>query len=230
MATFESKNIVLTRKLDGVVYEIMVKTVADMVYVDDSTTLTEKLYDIADLFTEYGNRQNELAEAYSKLVAGADENYNTFKEIWDYININGNPKSELIQLIESKQTSEEGKGLSTNDLTDVLYEKLAECGIHLLTASLDVTQFLIGPYYYQRPFLLGTHALTCPYDRLPSGYVTFFDLAVQHPVENAAGACGGAYVTEETAYVFSEKDYYGYHAHVDQLVQYCTQQLHLEDL
>lgn len=124
MATFQSKNTVLTKKLDGVIYEMMVKTTSDMVYVDDLTTLTEKLYDIAELFTEYGDKQDKLQKEYSRLVEGSDKNYSTFKEIWDYININGEPKSELIKLIESKQDSEEGKGLSTHDLTDVLYAKL----------------------------------------------------------------------------------------------------------
>ena len=123
-STFESKNMVLTQKLDNTVYEMMPKTNSDMVYVDDETTLTERLYEISELFTEYGGKQDELKDAYLAIMDGADENYNSFKEIWDYININGEPKSELIKLIESKQNSEEGKGLSTHDLTDVLYEKI----------------------------------------------------------------------------------------------------------
>ena len=39
-STFESKNMVLTQKLDNTVYEMMPKTNSDMVYVDDETTLT----------------------------------------------------------------------------------------------------------------------------------------------------------------------------------------------
>lgn len=121
---FQSKNTVLTKKLDNVIYELMVKTHADMVYVNDETTLTEKLYDISELLISQDKSYQELKRDYENLVKDADASFDSFKEIWDYININNNPKSELIKLIESKQTSEEGKGLSTCDFTDILREKL----------------------------------------------------------------------------------------------------------
>lgn len=121
---FQSKNIILTKKLNNVVYELMVKTNSDMVYVEDQKTLTEKLYDITELLTNYGGKYEELYDAYTEILDGAPETFRTFKEIWDYLNINGDPKSELIKLIESKQTAEEGKGLSTHDFDDIMYEKL----------------------------------------------------------------------------------------------------------
>ena len=126
MAKFESKNTILTKKINNIVYELLVKTHSDMVYVGDSDyTLTEKLYDICELLEDNTKSYKELQVAFKKLMEGSDEQFNSFKEIWDYINVNGNPKSELIKLIESKQSAEEGKGLSTHDFTDVLYEKLA---------------------------------------------------------------------------------------------------------
>lgn len=121
---FESKNLVLTKKLNNVVYELMVKTNTDMVYVDDNHTLTEKLSDITDLLTDFHGDYDELKENFINVLQGAPETFNSFKEVWDYVNVNNNPKSALIQLIESKQAAEEGKGLSTNDFTDVMYEKL----------------------------------------------------------------------------------------------------------
>lgn len=125
MAKFESKNTILTKKINNIVYELLVKTHSDMVYVGDSDyTLTEKLYDICELLEDNTKSYKELQVAFKKLMEGSDEQFNSFKEIWDYINVNGNPKSELIKLIESKQSAEEGKGLSTHDFTDVLYEKL----------------------------------------------------------------------------------------------------------
>lgn len=126
MAKFESKNTILTKKINNIVYELLVKTHSDMVYVGDSDyTLTEKLYDICELLEDHTKSYKELQVAFKELMDGSDEQFNSFKEIWDYINVNGNPKSELIKLIESKQSAEEGKGLSTHDFTDVLYEKLA---------------------------------------------------------------------------------------------------------
>ena len=124
MPKFESRDIILTKKLNNVVYEIFVKTSSDMVYVNSDTTLTEKLNDICELLTNSDASTTELREAFDKIVAGAPQTFQTFKEVWDYVNVNGNPKSELLRLIESKQSSEEGKGLSTNDFTNILKEKL----------------------------------------------------------------------------------------------------------
>ena len=121
---FQSKNLVLTKKLNNVIYEMMVKTNSDMVYVNEDTTLTEKLYDISELFTKAFDSYDELKEAYDELTVGSVEGFKSFKEIYDYVNINGNPESELIKLIKSKQDAVDGKGLSTNDFTDILYEKL----------------------------------------------------------------------------------------------------------
>lgn len=121
---FESKNLILTKKLNNVVYELMVKTNSDMVYVDDTHTLTERLSNITDFFTDFRGDYDELKKAFDEVLHGAPETFNTFKEVWDYVNINNNPKSALIQLIESKQAAEEGKGLSTHDFSDVMYEKL----------------------------------------------------------------------------------------------------------
>ena len=121
---FQSKNTVLTKKLNNVLYELMVKTQSDMVYIDDNTTLTERLAEITDLLIQHEQTDVELKQAYEKIVGDSNNSYDSFKEIWDYININGNPKSELIQLIESKQTAEEGKGLSECDFTAMMRDKL----------------------------------------------------------------------------------------------------------
>ena len=121
---FETKYTVLTKKINNVVYELLVKTHTDQVYDKDGYTLTEKLSDIFDLLSTSKNDIEDIKTKYDEMFKDAPETFNTFKEIWDYVNVKGDPKSELIKLIESKQAKEEGKGLSTNDFTDILYEKL----------------------------------------------------------------------------------------------------------
>ena len=126
MEKMTSKNIILTKKFNDVLYEMMVKTNSDMVYVEDDKTLTEKINEFTKLLTDNKQSYTELEEGYNKIVEDAPSSFNTFKEVWDYVNASGDPKSELLKLIDSKQDKEEGKGLSTHDLTDLLHTKLVE--------------------------------------------------------------------------------------------------------
>lgn len=121
---FESKNFVLTKNINNVIYELLVKTHSDMVYVNEKETLTEKLFEIFDLITTNKDDVSDIRAKYDLIAKDAPETFQSFKDVWDYVNINGDPESELIKLIKSKQDAEEGKGLSTNDFTDLLYEKL----------------------------------------------------------------------------------------------------------
>lgn len=121
---FESIKTVLTKKVNNVVYELLVKTHVDQVVDDTGVTLTEKLNEIFDLLTTSKTDVEDIRAKYDEICGGAPETFDSFKEVWDYVNVNGNPKSELLKLIESKQDKEEGKGLSANDFTDILREKL----------------------------------------------------------------------------------------------------------
>jgi hypothetical protein len=124
MAKFQSKNTILTKKLNNVIYELMVKTKAEMVYTDDDTTLTEKLSDIVDVLTTHNRNFEEVMEQINTIVQNAETLSSDLEEIWTYVNVNGDPKSALIELIEGKQEAEDGKGLSECDFTEVLKEKL----------------------------------------------------------------------------------------------------------
>ena len=124
MGKFESKNTILTKKLNNIIYELLVKTSSDMVYTDSSTTLTETLSDISDILSNQNKSFEEVMSDIKALTKGADHLQDEIKEIYDYININGDPKSALIKMIEGKVDAEEGKSLTSNDFTDVLKEKL----------------------------------------------------------------------------------------------------------
>ena len=101
---------ILTAKIDGVLKDLMVKTSADQVFIDDSTTLETKLAelvnaldgkaaashahaqaDVTGLVDDLAARptteamNTAISTAISDLIGGAPETYNTLKEIADYI-------------------------------------------------------------------------------------------------------------------------------------------------
>ena len=97
---------VITRRLNGVLYDIMIRTVTDQVYDKNGKSLTETLYDIMQAISGQCKDIDEIISSVREILKDAPEQFNTFKEIYDYVNINGDPKSELISLIDSKESSE----------------------------------------------------------------------------------------------------------------------------
>lgn len=121
---FTTKKIVLTKKLEDVTYELMTKTISDMVYVDEKTTLTEKLAEMTDLLVDNSKNYNEFKYALEGLVKDSKDQAEKLQDVWNYVNLSGDPKSALIQLIDNKVDKVEGKGLSANDFTDIMKAKL----------------------------------------------------------------------------------------------------------
>lgn len=143
MHVHSEKKAVLTKKINGIIYELLVKTHSDMVYVGDKVTLTERLKEFADLITTSKEIVDNIQEEFNKIYKDAPEECNSFKEVWDYINVDGDPKSALINLIDNKVDKEEGKGLSECDFTHVLREIV----IHDYTpAQIDEKFRLVGQH------------------------------------------------------------------------------------
>lgn len=90
MAT--AKKAILHAMIEGTIYQIMVKTVGEQVWLDDTTTLSGKLAEMieainlraksADVTVEI---ENAVQAAVNDLIGGAPETYNTFQEIAAYI-------------------------------------------------------------------------------------------------------------------------------------------------
>lgn len=121
------KNAILKAKVEGVVYDIMVKTGGANVYVDDTTTLSAKLAeiisdiagkaeathshaiaDVTNLQTELNDRptttivETKINTAISDLIGGAPETYDTLKEIADFIASHDDVVDTLNQAIGAK--------------------------------------------------------------------------------------------------------------------------------
>ena len=127
-----AKNAILKAKVEGIIYEIMAKTGAANVYVDDSTTLATKLSEIvADIngkaTASHTHAQSEvtgledaltarpttnamntaISTAISDLIGGAPETYDTLKEIADYIAAHEDVVTALNAAIGAKLSTED---------------------------------------------------------------------------------------------------------------------------
>lgn len=125
----EAKKLVLRKKINDVVYELLVKTVIDQVYSADGTKTLDTL--ISELETSIASKATsaqftELESKFNNLIEDAPEAYDTLKEISEYISTHGDEYTALLAVAANRVEKVEGKGLSTNDFTNELKTKLDE--------------------------------------------------------------------------------------------------------
>ena len=114
-------------EVDGKLIPVSIKSRTDMIYLDDGTTLDSKLNNIDEtLDSKLSNSDVSkfIDDAVNSIIDGAPESYDTLKEIADYIKNNDECISLINEAILNKVNKEEGKGLSSNDFTDILKTKL----------------------------------------------------------------------------------------------------------
>lgn len=83
-----TKKAIIQAKIEGVITELMVKTQADNVYIDDTTTLAAKLAEMVAAINERAKSTDvttQISTAIDELIGGAPSTYDTLKEISDYI-------------------------------------------------------------------------------------------------------------------------------------------------
>ena len=126
MATNPTINLTLRRKINDVLTDLMVKTISDQVYIDERTTLTMELNNLIRMINLKADQSDfsELERKFNDLVEDAPETLDTLREIGEYIDQHREEFEVLTQLVDTKVDKEEGKGLSSNDFTDELKEKL----------------------------------------------------------------------------------------------------------
>lgn len=99
------KNAILKAMIEGAITDLMVKTNAANVYVDDTTTLAAKL---SELITSLNGKatktemNNAISTAINNLINGAPGTYDTLKEIADYISSHEDVVSTLNTAIGNK--------------------------------------------------------------------------------------------------------------------------------
>lgn len=120
MAT-NMKKAVLKKQIEGIVYEVMLKTTAEMVTVDDAgTTLAAKLIELGQLPTN-----TYVDEKIAALVNGSPETLDNLNELAAALGSDPNFATSIATQMGNKVDKVEGKGLSTNDYTTEEKTKLA---------------------------------------------------------------------------------------------------------
>ena len=118
-------------RIEGVLQDILAKSNGENVtvtYGGREQTLTAALAAIFASVTELPTAEGvdtKISAAISELIGGAPETYDTLKEIADYISAHKDVSDALTEAIGRKVDKVEGKGLSTEDFTTELKEKLA---------------------------------------------------------------------------------------------------------
>lgn len=122
-----TKNVILKALIENEIVELMVKTNATNVMLDETTTLAAKLAEIITTLNTKATTDemnSAISTAIGNLIGGAPETYDTLKEISDYISAHADVVSGLNAAIGNKVDKVAGKGLSTNDFTTALKNKL----------------------------------------------------------------------------------------------------------
>ena len=123
---FEAKNTVLTKKLNNVVYQLLVKSSADMIYTDEDTTLTDTLRQISEVLSNHNNSFSDVLQQISNIVGDVTAAENEIREIWNFLQSDSGEGSSLIDLLNQKVDKQEGKDLSDNNFTSELKSKLED--------------------------------------------------------------------------------------------------------
>ncbi len=141
MAT-NMKKAILKKQIEGIVYEVMLKTTADQVVIDEAgTTLATRLIELGQLPTNaYVNEQ------IAALVGSAPETLDTLTELAAALGSDPNFATTIATQMGGKVDKVEGKGLSTNDYTNEDKTKLAgiEAGATKTTIVNNLTTATTG--------------------------------------------------------------------------------------
>lgn len=144
----EQRSLTLRKTINGIMCELMVKTISDQVYINNETTLTMALDNLNRVVEMKANVSDltSLEERFNRLIQDAPEEFDTLKEIADYIDSHQVDYDSVIEALNGKVDKVEGKGLSTNDFSDDLYNKLDELYTKVVLDGKfdDITQEING--------------------------------------------------------------------------------------
>ena len=124
-----AKNVILRKKIEGVIYDLLPKTGFDQVIQEsDSKTLATVVTELlASIASKADNSEfQSYKTAFDGLMQDAPDTYDTLKEIGDYITSHQDEYEALLAISGNKVDKVPGKQLSTEDFTTELKTKLEE--------------------------------------------------------------------------------------------------------
>lgn len=129
-----SKNVILQMQIENILQELMIRTASDNVIVDSITqeTLATRLATLASKIASLESNENVTTEqvqtivndAIDQLIGSAPDTYDTLQEIAEYIDEHEDVVQSINAAIGNKVDKKDGYGLSKNDFTDALLNKL----------------------------------------------------------------------------------------------------------
>lgn len=117
------KNVILKKKIEGVIYDLLVKTNATLVEVEEGKNLATAL---AELTTAINSKVGtaEVEAKIEEIVGAAPEALDTLKELADALGNDPDFAATITNTLTGKVDKEDGKGLSSEDFTTELKTKL----------------------------------------------------------------------------------------------------------
>lgn len=128
-------------KIEGAVQDVFARSQAEDVtvtYKGAESTLAAAIVDIVSGLSSLPTTEEvsaAISAAVNELIDGAPDTYDTLKEIADYIESHKDVTDALNAAIGNKVDKIEGKGLSTEDFTTALKDKLES--MTTVTAAAD---------------------------------------------------------------------------------------------
>ena len=124
-----AKNVILRKKIEGVIYDLLPKTGFDQVIqASDNKTLATVVTELlASIASKADNSEfQSYKSAFDGLMQDAPDTYDTLKEIGDYITSHQDEYEALLAISGNKVDKVPGKQLSTEDFTTELKTKLEQ--------------------------------------------------------------------------------------------------------
>lgn len=117
------KNVILKKKIEGVIYDLLVKTNANLVEVEEGKTLATALTELTTSINSKVGTQ-EVENKIQEIVGAAPAALDTLKELADALGNDPDFAATITNTLAGKVDKQEGKGLSTEDFTTELKTKL----------------------------------------------------------------------------------------------------------